>query len=200
MLEKLYSLGCLDYQRLIRILYSKLNLKEGTCLVLMCILDNHLSNPNLNVDDLYKASGIEKSAIESAIVELLNLDYIQIDLVMIDGKSHESYRLTPFFLKCEKLMAEIKSSENESDIGYIITVLEANLKRPLSRSEQETVSSWFDDSFTKTEIENAIKFVQKNKNVFRLLSVNKELYKESKSASVGTNETIRGVFDKMVNR
>lgn len=200
MLEKLYSLGCLDYQKLIRVLYSKLKLSDGTCLVLMSILDNYLSNPNLDVDALHECSKIERSMIENAIVELLNLDYIQIDLVMNGGKSSESYRLAPFFMKCEKLLMEIKDSKQESDISYIISLLEQNLKRPLSRTEQETVSGWFEDMFSKSEIENAIRYVIKNKNIFRLQSVNKALYDDSKSSAVGTNETIKGVFDKMVNR
>lgn len=200
MLEKLYLIGCLDYQRLIRVLYSKLNLTERTCLVLMGILDSYSFNQELNVDDLSKSSGIDKEIIENAIVELLNKDYIQIDLVMLDGKSHESYRITPFFLKCEKLLTEIKNSKQETDISHIIAMLEINLKRPLSRTEQETVSGWFEDSFTKSEIETAIKYVMTTKNVFRLQSVNKELYKDTKVSSPTTNETIKGVFDKMVNR
>ena len=57
MLEKLYLIGCLDYQRLIRVLYSKLNLSERTCLVLMGILDSYSFNQELNVDDLSKSSG-----------------------------------------------------------------------------------------------------------------------------------------------
>ena len=83
---------------------------------------------------------------------------------MLDGKSHESYRITPFFLKCEKLLTEIKNSKQETDISHIIAMLEINLKRPLSRTEQETVSGWFEDSFTKGEIETAIKYVKSGKS------------------------------------
>jgi hypothetical protein len=198
MLEKLYNMGCLDYQRLIRMFSSKLELSSNASFVLMSILDNYHTNPNINSTNLAAYMGKSKAEVEESIVELLNLDYIQIQLVMKNGKSTESYRLSPFFIKCERLLSELKNEEEENDIRAINSVLEENLKRALSRQELEQVSDWLSDGKSKEEILDAIDFVKKTKNSFRLASVNKELYNSQNQAPPKGNDMITSVFAQMV--
>lgn len=95
MLEKLYNMGCLDYQKLIRIFSSKLGLSLNASFILMAILDNYRLNPNINSSNLASYTGKSKSEVEESIVELLNLDYIQIQLVMkmVNQLSHIGYLL-----------------------------------------------------------------------------------------------------------
>lgn len=198
MLEKLYNMGCLDYQRLIRRFSSNLELSSNAAFVLMAILDNYQANPNINSTNLATYMGKSKSDVEESIVELLNLDYIQIQLVMKNGKSTESYRLSPFFIKCERLLSEIKNEEMENDIKAINSLLEENLKRALSRSELEQISGWLDDGKTREEICEAIDFVKRTKNAFRIASVNKELYGGAKTTEAKGNDMISSVFAQMV--
>ena len=198
MLEKLYNMGCLDYQKLIRIFSSKLGLSLNASFILMAILDNYRLNPNINSSNLASYTGKSKSEVEESIVELLNLDYIQIQLVMKNGKSTESYRLSPFFIKCERLLSEIRNEEEENDIKAINSVLEENLKRALARQELEQISDWLSDGKTKEGILEAVDVVKKTKNAFRMASVNKELYSSQKTSQSKGNDMISSVFAQMV--
>lgn len=198
MLEKLYNMGCLDYQKLIRIFSSKLGLSLNASFILMAILDNYRLNPNINSSNLASYTGKSKSEVEESIVELLNLDYIQIQLVMKNGKSTESYRLSPFFIKCERLLSEIRNEEEENDIKAINSVLEENLKRALARQELEQIRDWLSDGKTKEEILEAVDVVKKTKNAFRMASVNKELYSSQKTSQSKGNDMISSVFAQMV--
>ena len=198
MLEKLYNMGRLDYQKLIRIFSSKLGLSLNASFILMAILDNYRLNPNINSSNLASYTGKSKSEVEESIVELLNLDYIQIQLVMKNGKSTESYRLSPFFIKCERLLSEIRNEEEENDIKAINSVLEENLKRALARQELEQISDWLSDGKTKEEILEAVDVVKKTKNAFRMASVNKELYSSQKTSQSKGNDMISSVFAQMV--
>lgn len=191
-------MGCLDYQKLIRIFSSKLGLSLNTSFILMAILDNYRLNPNINSSNLASYTGKSKSEVEESIVELLNLDYIQIQLVMKNGKSTESYRLSPFFIKCERLLSEIRNEEEENDIKAINSVLEENLKRALARQELEQISDWLSDGKTKEEILEAVDVVKKTKNAFRMASVNKELYSSQKTSQSKGNDMISSVFAQMV--
>lgn len=191
-------MGCLDYQKLIRIFSSKLGLSLNASFILMAILDNYRLNPNINSSNLASYTGKSKSEVEESIVELLNLDYIQIQLVMKNGKSTESYRLSPFFIKCERLLSEIRNEEEENDIKAINSVLEENLKRALARQELEQISDWLSDGKTKEEILEAVDVVKKTKNAFRMASVNKELYSSQKTSQSKGNDMISSVFAQMV--
>ena len=191
-------MGCLDYQKLIRIFSSKLGLSLNASFILMAILDNYRLNPNINSSNLASYTGKSKSEVEESIVELLNLDYIQIQLVMKNGKSTESYRLSPFFIKCERLLSEIRNEEEENDIKVINSVLEENLKRALARQELEQISDWLSDGKTKEEILEAVDVVKKTKNAFRMASVNKELYSSQKTSQSKGNDMISSVFAQMV--
>lgn len=191
-------MGCLDYQKLIRIFSSKLGLSLNASFILMAILDNYRLNPNINSSNLASYTGKSKSEVEESIVELLNLDYIQIQLVMKNGKSTESYRLSPFFIKCERLLLEIRNEEEENDIKAINSVLEENLKRALARQELEQISDWLSDGKTKEEILEAVDVVKKTKNAFRMASVNKELYSSQKTSQSKGNDMISSVFAQMV--
>ena len=191
-------MGCLDYQKLIRIFSSKLELSLNASFILMAILDNYRLNPNINSSNLASYTGKSKSEVEESIVELLNLDYIQIQLVMKNGKSTESYRLSPFFIKCERLLSEIRNEEEENDIKAINSVLEENLKRALARQELEQISDWLSDGKTKEEILEAVDVVKKTKNAFRMASVNKELYSSQKTSQSKGNDMISSVFAQMV--
>ena len=164
----------------------------------MSILDKYLLNPNINSSNLASYTGKSKSEVEESIVELLNLDYIQIQLVMKNGKSTESYRLSPFFIKCERLLSEIRNEEEENDIKAINSVLEENLKRALARQELEQISDWLSDGKTKEEILEAVDVVKKTKNAFRMASVNKELYSSQKTSQSKGNDMISSVFAQMV--
>lgn len=197
MLEKLYNLGCLDYQRLIRSFSKELKLTTKTSLVLMAILDDYKTDNNINSLRLSTMMSIPVSDIDSCIVELLNLDYLQIQLVIKDGKSKETYRLTPFFRKCETLLNEIENEVLTSDIKIISSNLEDNLKRTLSRSELDIISNWFYDGKTKDNILDAINKVKRTKNVFRIQSVNKILYSTSSSDVIETDPMIEEMFRKM---
>ena len=188
-------MGCLDYQKLIRIFSSKLGLSLNASFILMAILDNYRLNPNINSSNLASYTGKSKSEVEESIVELLNLDYIQIQLVMKNGKS---YRLSPFFIKCERLLSEIRNEEEENDIKAINSVLEENLKRALARQELEQISDWLSDGKTKEEILEAVDVVKKTKNAFRMASVNKELYSSQKTSQSKGNDMISSVFAQMV--
>lgn len=191
-------MGCLDYQKLIRIFSSKLGLSLNASFILMAILDNYRLNPNINSSNLASYTGKSKSEVEESIVELLNLDYIQIQLVMKNGKSTESYRLSPFFIKCERFLSEIRNEEEENDIKAINSVLEENLKRALARQELEQISDWLSDGKTKEEILEAVDVVKKTKNAFRMASVNKELYSSQKTSQSKGNDMISSVFAQMV--
>ena len=191
-------MGCLDYQKLIRIFSSKLGLSLNASFILMAILDNYRLNPNINSSNLASYTGKSKSEVEESIVELLNLDYIQIQLVMKNGKSTESYRLSPFFIKCERLLSEIRNEEEENDIKAINSVLEENLKRALARQELEQISDWLSDGKSKEEILEAVDVVKKTKNAFRMASVNKELYSSQKTSQSKGNDMISSVFAQMV--
>lgn len=191
-------MGCLDYQKLIRIFSSKLGLSLNASFILMAILDNYRLNPNINSSNLASYTGKSKGEVEESIVELLNLDYIQIQLVMKNGKSTESYRLSPFFIKCERLLSEIRNEEEENDIKAINSVLEENLKRALARQELEQISDWLSDGKTKEEILEAVDVVKKTKNAFRMASVNKELYSSQKTSQSKGNDMISSVFAQMV--
>ena len=191
-------MGCLDYQKLIRIFSSKLGLSLNASFILMAILDNYRLNPNINSSNLASYTGKSKSEVEESIVELLNLDYIQIQLVMKNGKSTESYRLSPFFFICERLLSEIRNEEEENDIKAINSVLEENLKRALARQELEQISDWLSDGKTKEEILEAVDVVKKTKNAFRMASVNKELYSSQKTSQSKGNDMISSVFAQMV--
>ena len=191
-------MGCLDYQKLIRIFSSKLGLSLNASFILMAILDNYRLNPNINSSNLASYTGKSKSEVEESIVELLNLDYIQIQLVMKNGKSTESYRLSPFFIKCERLLSEIRNEEEENDIKAINSVLEENLKRALARQELEQISDWLSDGKTKEEILEAVDVVKKTKNAFRMASVNKELYSSQKTSQSKGNDMISSIFAQMV--
>ncbi len=197
MLEKLYNLGCLDYQRLVRCFSKGLKLMPKTTLVLMAILDDYKTDNNINSLRLSKIMNIPVSDIDSCIVELLNLDYLQIQLVIKDGKSKETYRLTPFFRKCESLLNEMENEVLTSDIKIVSSKLEDNLKRTLSRSELDTISTWFYDGKTKDNILDAISKVKRTKNVFRIQSVNKILYSTSSSDIIETDPMIEEMFRKM---
>lgn len=199
MLEKLYNLGCLDYQRLVRCFSKELKLTSKTALVLMAILDDYKTDNNINSLRLSKIMNISDSDIDSSIVELLNLDYLQIQLVIKDGKSKETYRLTPFFRKCESLLNEMENEVLTSDIKIVSSKLEDNLKRTLSRSELDTISTWFYDGKTKDNILDAISKVKRTKNVFRIQSVNKILYSTSSSEIIETDPMIEEMFRKMGN-
>lgn len=197
MLEKLYNLGCLDYQRLIRSFSKELKLTSKTSLVLMAILDDYKTDNNINSLRLSQIMNIPVSDIDSCIVELLNLDYLQIQLVIKDGKSKETYRLTPFFRKCEMLVNEIENEALTSDIKIVSSKLEDNLKRTLSRSELDLISNWFYDGKTKDNILDAVNKVKRTKNVFRIQSVNKILYSTSSSDVIETDPMIEEMFRKM---
>lgn len=200
MLEKLYSLGCLDYQRLIRKLSKGLNLTDKTSLVLMAILDNYNIDNNINSIELSKNVNIPVTDIDSAIVELLNLDYLQIQLIIKDGISKESYRITPFFQKCERLLKEIENEVLTNDTKIVSSALEQNLKRTLSRTELDMINTWFYDGKGKDAILDAINLVKRSKNVFRIQSVNKILYNTEPSESKETDPMIQEMFKKMGRR
>ena len=117
---------------------------------------------------------------------------------MKNGKSTESYRLSPFFIKCERLLSEIRNEEEENDIKAINSVLEENLKRALARQELEQISDWLSDGKTKEEILEAVDVVKKTKNTFRMASVNKELYSSQKTSQSKGNDMISSVFAQMV--
>ena len=117
---------------------------------------------------------------------------------MKNGKSTESYRLSPFFIKCERLLSEIRNEEEENDIKAINSVLEENLKRALARQELEQISDWLSDGKTKEEILEAVDVVKKTKNAFRMASVNKELYSSQKTSQSKGNDMISSVFAQMV--
>ena len=197
MLEKLYNIGCLEYQKLIRYLQKGLKISNRTSIVLMTILDNYRENPNINATSIASYMNVSRSEVEESIVELLNLDYIQIQLILKNGKSTEYYRLSPFFKRCERLLSDLKNEAEENDIKYINSTLEEILKRPLTRNELESISSWFDDGKTKEEIIDAIEIVKKTRNVFRFQSINKELYQSQKSISK-PDPMIQSMFEKMI--
>lgn len=120
MLEKLYNMGCLDYQRLIRMFSSKLELSSNASFVLMSILDNYHTNPNINSTNLAAYMGKSKAEVEESIVELLNLDYIQIQLVMKMVNQLNPIGYHPFLLSVSDFYLSLKTKKRKTILGRLI--------------------------------------------------------------------------------
>lgn len=197
MLEILFNSNCLRYDILVRRYFKELNISEKTALILIDILDIYSQKKEFK-EAYLKDYVYTKEEIEVALVELLQGDYVEIFFeINSDGKQVESYRISPFFQKCEKMLKEkdLKTKDNyQSDIALIYSILEDKLKRTLTGLEMQMTQSWFDDDYDIQSIKDAIDAASKQ-GIFRIKNVEKILYKlDSKPKS---NDAIAEVFNMM---
>lgn len=146
MLEKLYQMKMLDYEKLLRHCYRDLKLDEKNLFILLAILDEF--NGQISVLELAQKYKFEKSEIENCLANLLELDYIEIYMnILPDGKQTEAYRLSPLFKRLE-LLLNAKNETEESDLTKVIERLEKASKRVLTPSELNNIVSWFEEGFS----------------------------------------------------
>lgn len=197
MLENLFEIKCLNYDKLIRLYYRNLNLDEKGAMILITILDYYSNDKALSAKKIAESSGYLITDVENTLASLLERDYIEIFLdILPNGKEIEAYRFLPLFKELESIIDKdnSKTKTNTSNISIIISMIEEEVKRTLTASELETIKSWFDDGKSFDEIKSTINKLKISYKV-TVKEVEKSLYKVQPKAK--PNQKIKEVFDLM---
>lgn len=200
MLNKLFELNTLKYDRLLRLYYKKLKLDEKNLLALIAILDYYSMNKTINAAKIARESNFSVAEIENTLAELLNLDYLEIYMdIDMQGRQIEVYRINPLFMALDKAMSDATIAEDESDISKIINRIESACKRPLSASELSEVTGWVSEGFSIGKINDAINKLD-DEGRLKVVNVSQALYKHktptAKSQSKGNIKRIIDMVEK----
>ncbi len=198
MLEKLYKLGLLNYEKLLRMMYHNLNLSEKDVMILSAILDKFDENIDQNL--IANSYNFKISDVENCLALLLELDYMEIYMdILPDNRQKETYRLSPLFKKLELLISKQKN-EPTSEIGEVIATIEEATKRMLTPGELETISSWFEEGISFLKIKSEMDKLGSSLSVRNL---EKALYKKEvpiKEENKKSTSNLKKVFEMVKNQ
>lgn len=162
MFRKLIEDGYLNIHKLLLKEQQRLGLKAEEVVLLSSLATLIEKKKNtVSITTLSKTINDSVSNTGDMFTDLITRGYIVTELELkADGKEKEVFSLEPLFDKIKSIFeAEIKQqkeSKSENDIVYIIQAIEKALNRTLSAFDLEMIKEWFVESFTKSQIENAI--------------------------------------------
>lgn len=159
MINELLKYGSIDINRLLLLNYRRLNLDEVELVMIMHLIMNAEKGQQvLKLRALSQKMSIGINECGTKMQELLEKGYIVIKVEYDkQGRSVETYDLSPTYEKLEKILTSEKEKE---ELNFIIEKLEKELGSSLSPHDLSIVLSW--KNYSSKEIDEA--FIKAKEN------------------------------------
>ncbi len=169
MIIKIFEEGLLDYGKLVIQYHQQLNLSPNEVLILTKLLSYaQRKRYNLSTNTLARQTTLKMTEAGEIVNELFEKNLIDIYFERrSDDKMGEMFSVQPFFDKIRQIFVDEiqkqKESQNLTDIEYTIESLENTFLKPLSPSNLEIVRQWYNEDYSKQQIEQAIEITVKHR-------------------------------------
>lgn len=168
MIEKIFEEGLLNYRKLIMKYQQQLNLNAEEILIITKLLSfAEKKRFNLSTNTLARQTSLKMTEAGEVVNSLFEKQLIFIYFERkSDDKVGEMFSLRPLFDKITQIFQDEikikKESQNLTDIEYTIKSLEKAFLKPLSPNQLEIVRQWYENDFSKHQIEQAIEVTLKH--------------------------------------
>lgn len=169
MIEKIFEEGLLEYRKLILKYQQQLNIEADELLVILKLLElAEKKRFNLSTNTIARQTSLKMTEAGEILNTLFEKKLISINFERrSDDKVGEVFSLRPLFDKITEIFQDEikkqKESQSLTDIDYTIKTLERSFSKPLSPTQLEIVRQWYEQDFTKQQIEQAIEVTLKHK-------------------------------------
>lgn len=163
MLRKLFEEGYLNPFRILIKEQVRLNISPEEVIILSALLTLTEKKKNtVSIYSLSKLTTMNSAKVGEVFNQLIDNGFVHTELELkSDGKEKEVFSMEPFFNKIEALflqdIQERDATKGNEDIAYVLNYLEKSFDKPLKPLDIEIVKEWFTESYSRTDIEKAIK-------------------------------------------
>lgn len=182
-MSTLYSMEALDFRYLLLEYYKTLGIEENALAVIMMI--DHLSKQNntfITADTLSLKMNLKVKEIDRILAVLIERELISYDVqgkdmvTSLEPLRKKLYRL--FNLATAKDKQNLASLERSALLSELYAYYEKRLNRTLSPLENDMVSTWLDDGYSKEEIKAALEeSIAVGKRSFKAIDRNLRTYR-----------------------
>lgn len=174
MLEKLYSLECLNLEKLVLTYSKKLGISNDEVIVLLSLANSLRKSDKIKESQIAKNCGFDELFVSNTLARFMDLNLIGFVFSLTNGIGEGKYTISPLFEQLENVMKDDNAKADNTD--SIIEYLENKLLRTLSGSEIERIYDWKDDGISLDDVEKACKKLEDKGYNLTVIRIEKAIY------------------------